>query len=159
MASTVKSSLGHLMREWRALRGLSQLDLALEAEVSTRHVSFLETGRSSPSREMVQRLAQALELPLRERNRLLKAAGFAAQYGESSLGDAEFAPVRRALETLLRSHEPYPAFVVDRTWTILLANDRNSLRHNRGGARHRISLSGRREDSIVGRSIRVRKPR
>ena len=114
--------MGQLMREWRALRGLSQLDLALVAEVSSRHVSFLETGRSRPSREMVLRLAQALELPLRERNRLLTAAGFAALYGESSLGDDEFAPVRRALETVLQSHEPYPAFVVDRTWTVLLAN-------------------------------------
>ena len=110
------------MREWRAVRGLSQLELSIEAEVSSRHVSFLETGRSRPSREMVLRLAEALELPLRERNRFLGAAGFAALFAESCLGDAELAPVRCALETLLQSHEPYPAFVVDRTWTVLLAN-------------------------------------
>ncbi|MCZ6792919.1 MAG: helix-turn-helix transcriptional regulator, partial [Planctomycetota bacterium] len=85
-------------------------------------ISFLETGRSRPSREMVLRLAEALELPLRERNRLLIAAGFAAIYGESSFGACELAVVRRALETLLQSHEPYPAFVVDRTWNVLLAN-------------------------------------
>lgn len=117
-----ESPVGEFLREWRALRGLSQLDLSLVADVSSRHVSFLETGRSRPSREMVLRLAEALELPLRERNRLLAAAGFAALYGESALGDAGCAPVRRALELLLRSHEPYPAFVVDRTWSVLLAN-------------------------------------
>ncbi|MCZ6598950.1 MAG: helix-turn-helix transcriptional regulator [Planctomycetota bacterium] len=122
MAGTTSSPVGELLREWRALRGQSQLDLALAAEVSSRHVSFLETGRSRPSRKMVLRLAEALELPLRERNALLVAAGFAALYGESSLGDGELAPVRRALEILLQRHEPYPAFVVDRTWNVLLAN-------------------------------------
>jgi transcriptional regulator with XRE-family HTH domain len=120
--ATSRSPLGQLLREWRALRGLSQLELAGAADVSTRHVSFVETGRSRPSREMVLRLGEALELPLRERNRLLVAAGFAAGFGESSLASAELAPVRRALEAVLASHEPYPAFVVDRAWRVLLAN-------------------------------------
>jgi len=120
--SATTSAVGELLREWRGTQGMSQLDLALEAGVSSRHVSFIETGRSTPSRAMVLRLAATLDLPLRERNALLVAAGFAPVYRESVLQDADLAPVRRALELVLRSHEPYPAFVLDSGWNILLAN-------------------------------------
>lgn len=121
MSATV-SAVGNLLRDWRGVQGMSQLDLALAAGVSSRHVSFIETGRSSPSRTMVLRLAETLDLPLRERNALLVAAGFAPVYRESPLSDADLTPVRRALDLVLRSHEPYPAFVLDRAWNILLAN-------------------------------------
>jgi transcriptional regulator with XRE-family HTH domain len=121
-ASGSAGSVGELLREWRGVHGMSQLDLALAAGVSSRHVSFIETGRSRPSRTMVLRLAETLDLPLRERNALLVAAGFAPLYRRSKLRAADLAPVRRALELVLRSHEPYPAFVLDATWNILLAN-------------------------------------
>lgn len=121
MGATV-SAFGNLLRDWRGVQGMSQLDLALAAGVSSRHVSFIETGRSSPSRTMVLRLAETLDLPLRERNAMLVAAGFAPVYRESPLSDADLTPVRRALDLVLRSHEPYPAFVLDRAWNILLAN-------------------------------------
>jgi len=111
------------LREWRDRRGLSQLALALAAEVSQRHVSFLELGRSAPSREMVLRLAAALDLPLREQNALLLAAGYAPVWRESALGAPELAVVRRALDLMLAQQEPYPAFVVDRRWNLLLANE------------------------------------
>jgi transcriptional regulator with XRE-family HTH domain len=114
------SPFGELLREWRGVRGMSQLELGCAAGVSSRHVSFVETGRSQPSRPMVLRLAENLDVPLRERNSLLLAAGFAPAYRESGLPD--LAPVRRALELVLRSHEPYPAFVLDRGWDIVLAN-------------------------------------
>ena len=110
------------MREWRSLRGMSQLDLALSADVSSRHVSFIETGRSKPSREMVLRLAEALEMPLRDRNNLLLAAGHAPAFGERALDASDLEPVRRALELILKRHEPYPAFVLDAGWNILFAN-------------------------------------
>lgn len=122
MSGAARSSFGDQMREWRSLRGMSQVDLALAADVSTRHVSFVETGRSQPSREMVLRLAEVLEMPLRERNHLLLAAGYAPLFGERSLDAADLAPVRKALELVLGSHEPYPAFVLDAGWNILLAN-------------------------------------
>lgn len=118
-----RPSVGHLLRSWRQRRRLSQLDLALEAAVSARHVSFIETGRARPSREMVLRLAEQLEVPLRDRNRLLVAAGYAPLYGERSLDSPELAPVRRALDHLLRAHEPFPAVAVDRHYTIVSAND------------------------------------
>src|SRR3954470_22493440 len=114
-----RTPLGTLLREWRQRRRLSQLDLALEAGVSAPHLSFLETGRSKPSREMVLHLAEELEVPLRDRNRLLLAAGYAPVYGERSLDDPEMAPVREALELVLRGHEPYPAVVVDRGWNVV----------------------------------------
>jgi transcriptional regulator with XRE-family HTH domain len=114
---------GPLLREWRQRRRLSQLDLSLSSAVSARHLSFVETGRSKPSRELLLHLAERLEVPLRERNRLLLAAGYAPAYPERSLDDAELAPVRRALERFLAAHEPYPALVVDRRWNIVLAND------------------------------------
>jgi transcriptional regulator with XRE-family HTH domain len=106
---------------------MSQLDLALEANVSARHLSFVETGRSRPSAQMVLHLADQLEVPLRERNRLLLAAGYAPVYGERSLDDPEMAPVREALELLLRGHEPYPAVVVDRGWNVVAGNRANPL--------------------------------
>ncbi len=111
-----------MIREWRQRRRLSQMDLALEAGVSTRHLSFVETGRSNPSADMVLLLAERLEVPLRERNKLLLAAGFAPRYGELDLDDPELAPVKRALDLVLASHEPYPACVVDRQWGLVAAN-------------------------------------
>ena len=115
--------VGDLLREWRQRRRLSQLDLALDAEISTRHLSFLETGRAQPSREMVLRLADQLEVPLRERNALLTAAGFAAIYPERSLDDPALSAARRAVDLILAGHAPYPALAVDRRWTLVAAND------------------------------------
>jgi transcriptional regulator with XRE-family HTH domain len=117
------TSIGELLRSWRRRRSLSQLDLALNADVSARHVSFLETGRARPSREMVIRLAEQLEIPLRERNSLLLAAGYAPVYAARALDDPEMAPVRQALDRFLRAHEPYPAVVVDRYHNLVAAND------------------------------------
>ena len=114
--------LGEQIREWRQLRRRSQLDLALDAEISTRHLSFIETGRSRPSREMVLLIADHLEVPLRERNAMLLAGGFAPIYGERTLDDPELAAARRAIEIVLGGHEPYPALAIDRHWTLLLAN-------------------------------------
>jgi transcriptional regulator with XRE-family HTH domain len=113
---------GQLLREWRLRRNLSQLDVALGAAVSARHLSFIETGRARPSREMVLHLADRLEVPLRERNRLLMAAGHAPQFAEHDLEDEEMAPVREALERFLAAHEPYPAVIVDRHWTLVRRN-------------------------------------
>lgn len=115
--------VGPLLRHWRNVRRLSQLELALNADVSARHVSYIETGRSQPSREMVLRLAGALNVPLRERNPLLIAAGFAPSYFETDLAEPEMAQVRRAIELTLRHQEPYPAFVLDRRWQIRMANE------------------------------------
>jgi transcriptional regulator with XRE-family HTH domain len=102
---------------------MSQLALALDADISSRHVSFLETGRTQPSREMVQRLGAALDLPLDERNALCLAAGYAPAYGERELGAPELAHVRRAFAFILRQQEPYPAIVVDRAWNVVMHND------------------------------------
>jgi transcriptional regulator with XRE-family HTH domain len=113
---------GEHLRHWRERRRLSQLDLAHEAEISTRHLSFVETGRSTPSREMVLRLAERLQVPLRERNALLVAAGYAPMYRERPLDDPDFAPARRAVEMILKSHEPWPALAVDRHWDMVAAN-------------------------------------
>jgi transcriptional regulator with XRE-family HTH domain len=122
-AQPVRASIGELLRAWRRRRSLSQLELALEAEVSSRHVSFLETGRARPSREMVLRLAEHLDIPLRERNRLLLAAGYAPLYAERSLEEPAMAPVHQALDRFLRAHEPYPAIVIDRHHNLVSAND------------------------------------
>jgi transcriptional regulator with XRE-family HTH domain len=122
MGASTPSAFGALLREWRALRGASQLALALEAGTSTRHVSFLETGRAGPSREMVLRLADALDVPLRERNALLEAAGFASLYRESALEAADLGPIRRVIALLLEAAEPFPAAVVDRAYDVVLAN-------------------------------------
>jgi transcriptional regulator with XRE-family HTH domain len=115
--------IGELLRGWRRRRSLSQLELALEADVSSRHVSFLETGRARPSREMVLRLAEHLDIPLRERNGLLLAAGYAPQYVERSLDEPEMAPIHEALDRFLRAHEPYPAVILDRHYNLVSAND------------------------------------
>jgi transcriptional regulator with XRE-family HTH domain len=120
--STATVPLGTLLRDWRRRRRLSQLDLALEAGVSARHLSFLETGRSKPSREMVLHLSEQLEVPLRDRNHLLLAAGFAPAFEERAIDAPEMAPVREALERVLAGHEPYPALVVDRWWNLAAAN-------------------------------------
>ena len=117
-----ESAFGDVMREWRGARGMSQMDLALAAGVSTRHVCFIETGRSRPSRGMVLRLAETLELPLRERNSMLFHAGFAPQFPESDLQHQDLTPIRHALDLILTSHEPFPAFVLDRNWNIRRAN-------------------------------------
>jgi transcriptional regulator with XRE-family HTH domain len=114
--------VGVLLRDWRQRRRLSQLDLALEAGVSTRHLSFVETGRSRPSPEMVLALADRLEVPLRERNQLLLAAGYAPRYGARSLDDPELAQIRDAVGRVLAGHEPYPAFAVDRRWELVMSN-------------------------------------
>jgi transcriptional regulator with XRE-family HTH domain len=116
-------SVGELLRAWRRRRSLSQLELALNADVSARHVSFLETGRARPSREMVLHLAEQLEVPLRDRNGLLLAAGYAPQYPERALDTPEMEPVRQALDRFLRAHEPYPAVVIDRHHNLVAAND------------------------------------
>ncbi len=110
------------LRGWRHRRRLSQLDLALAADVSTRHLSCVETGRAMPSREMVLRLADRLEVPLRERNRLLTAAGFAPMFAERSLDDPALAAARAAVQTLLEAHEPFPALAVDRHWNLIAHN-------------------------------------
>jgi transcriptional regulator with XRE-family HTH domain len=122
-APAQRAPIGELLRSWRRRRSLSQLELALEADVSSRHVSFLETGRARPSREMVLRLADHLDIPLRERNRLLLAAGYAPLYVERSLEEPEMAPVHQALDRFLRAHEPYPAIVIDRHHNLVSAND------------------------------------
>jgi len=115
-------SVGALLREWRQRRNLSQLELALRSAVSSRHLSFIETGRARPSREMVLHLADRLDVPLRERNRLLLAAGFAPVFGERALDASEMAPARGAIERFLSGHEPNPALIVDRHWNVLAAN-------------------------------------
>ena len=116
-------TVGDLLRDWRRTRRLSQLDLALAADVSARHLSFVETGRSRPSRDLLLRLAETLELPVRQRNALLLAAGLAPAHPEHGLGDRAMAPARAALDALLAGYRPYPALVVDRTWTLVAAND------------------------------------
>lgn len=114
--------VGAALREWRQRRRLSQLDLAVQAEISTRHLSFMETGRSSPSREMVLRLAEQLQVPLRERNALLVAAGYAPMFSQRSLEDPAMQAARRAMELVLAGHEPYPALAVDRHWQMVASN-------------------------------------
>src|SRR3954465_13112341 len=108
------AGVGPLLRDWRRRRRLSQLDLALEAGISARHLSFVETGRSRPSADMVLLLAQQLDVPLRERNQLMPAAGYAPAYEQRTLDDPEMAPVSAAVQQVLRGHEPYPALIVDR---------------------------------------------
>ncbi|MEO3890925.1 helix-turn-helix transcriptional regulator [Nonomuraea sp. B5E05] len=117
-----EESFGELLRSWRQRRRVSQLDLAIEAGVSARHVSFMETGRARPSREMVLKLAEELEVPLRHRNRLLVSAGFAPIYPERAVRAPEMHLVRQALDRILAGHEPYPALVVDAVWNLVAAN-------------------------------------
>ena len=130
--------VGALLREWRAARRLSQLDLALEAGISSRHLSCVETGKARPSRELIARLADTLGMPLRERNALLLAAGYAPLYPERALGTPELAQVRHAIELILEQQEPYAAFVLDRYWDVVLTNRATTrlLDFLRGGSAH-----------------------
>ncbi len=123
MTTNSTKTVGDHIREWRTRRRMSQLDLALEADISTRHLSFLETGRSQPSREMVQLLAEKLELPLRERNVMLVSAGYAPVYSEKSLDDPALQAARQAVDLVLKGHDPYPALAIDRRWSLIAAND------------------------------------
>jgi transcriptional regulator with XRE-family HTH domain len=117
-----RPAVGALLRDWRQRRRMTQMDLALEADVSARHLSFIETGRSVPSADMVKHLAEQLEVPLRERNELLLAAGYAPAYGQRDIDEPEMGPVREALDRVLRGHEPFPAVVVDRHWGMVAGN-------------------------------------
>ena len=116
------STVGDLLREWRRRRGLSQFDLAEEAEISTRHLSFVETGRSSASRDVLLRLAEHLDMPLRARNHLLNAGGFSAPCPERRFDDPALDVARRTVEAVLAAHAPFPALAVDRHWTLLASN-------------------------------------
>jgi len=115
-------SAGELLRDWRRRRRLSQLDVSLDAAVSARHLSFVETGRSKPSRELLLHLAEHLEIPLRDRNALLLAGGYAPHFTETPLKDEAMTPAREALDKILAGHEPYPALIVDRRWDLVAAN-------------------------------------
>lgn len=122
MVSAQPQPVGSLLRSWRQRRRLSQLDLACEAEISTRHLSFLETGRSMPSREMILHLAEQLDIPLRERNVMLMAAGYAPVFPERPLEDPALDAARKAIDLVLAGHEPYPALAIDRHWTLVAYN-------------------------------------
>ncbi len=120
--ATGSAQFGPLLRQWRLTRRMSQLDLALEADVSAKHVSFLETGRSHPSREMVLRLAEVLDVPVRQRNTLLRAGGYASFYRESHWDDPQLAEIRRSIELMVASHDPFPAVVCDHSYNVHLQN-------------------------------------
>lgn len=122
MTTTMAPPFGENLKQWRRARRFSQLELAATAGVSQRHLSFLETGRSEPSREMVIHLATVLDVPLRDRNRWLAAAGYAAVYPERSLDEPAMEQIRRVLELILTAHEPFPAYVVDPTWDVVMTN-------------------------------------
>jgi transcriptional regulator with XRE-family HTH domain len=122
LTHTVPNTFGALLKQWRKTRGLSQLGLSVEADVSSRHLSFVETGRSQPSRHMVVRLSEAMDIPLRERNVLLNAAGYASLYSESELGQTELASVEGIVSQMFKQHEPYSALLIDSRWDILKAN-------------------------------------
>ncbi|RFU49423.1 helix-turn-helix domain-containing protein [Paraburkholderia sp. DHOC27] len=117
------NDVGEMLRHWRSNRGKSQLDLALDTGVSQRHISFVEVGRSVPSRQMLIDLAQGLDIPLRDRNTLLLAAGYAPVYSEGAWNSQEMQSITRALERILHQHEPFPALVMDRYWNVLMTND------------------------------------
>lgn len=117
-----RNDIGSRVREWRTRRKLTQADLAADCRISTRHLSFVETGRSHPSRELVLRLGERLDLPLRERNSLLFAAGFAAEHPEKPLSGQSLEVMRRAIDAVIKGHAPYPAFAVDRHWTLVASN-------------------------------------
>src|SRR4051795_13686378 len=121
-AITSSAGVGTLLRDWRSRRRLSQMELALDADVSARHLSFVETGRSKPSRDLVLQLADHLEVPLRERNALLLAAGYAPAYAERALGYEAMAPGGGALGRVRQGQEPFPAVAVDRQWELVSAN-------------------------------------
>jgi transcriptional regulator with XRE-family HTH domain len=122
MSMGVEATVGNVLRDWRRRRRFSQLDLAGEAQVSSRHLSFVESGRAGASRELLLRLAEGLDMPLRERNRLLLAAGYAPVHPERALESPDLAAARAAVEVVLRGCEPYPAIAVDRRWTLVAAN-------------------------------------
>jgi transcriptional regulator with XRE-family HTH domain len=122
MSLTAEDTVGEVLRDWRRRRRFSQLDLAGEAQVSSRHLSFVESGRACASRELLLRLAEGLDMPLRARNRLLLAAGYAPLHAERALEAPEMAPARQAIEAVLEAHMPFPALVVDRRWTLVAAN-------------------------------------
>jgi transcriptional regulator with XRE-family HTH domain len=122
IAALPAQPVGQLLRQWRERRRLSQLELSIQADISTRHLSFVETGRSRPSSDMILHLSEQLEVPLRDRNRLLLAGGYAPVYGETTLDAPQMAAVRTAIRQVLDGHEPYPAIVVDRGWNLLEAN-------------------------------------
>jgi transcriptional regulator with XRE-family HTH domain len=122
MATQQARPVGQLLRQWRERRRLSQLELSIQADISTRHLSFVETGRSRPSSDMILHLSEHLEVPLRDRNRLLLAGGYAPVYGETALDAPQMTAVRTAIRQVLDGHEPYPAVVVDRGWNLLEAN-------------------------------------
>src|SRR5436309_10581880 len=121
--ATPARAVGSLLREWRTRRRVSQLELSSETGVSTRHLSFIETGRSRPSRDMLIRLAEHLDLPLRERNSLLLAAGFAPEYAQTPLSAESMRDVRLSLQSLVNAHQPCPALAADHAWNLVLAND------------------------------------
>jgi transcriptional regulator with XRE-family HTH domain len=118
-----QQTVGTLLRDWRQRRRLTQMDLALDADISPRHLSFVETGRAQPSREMLLHLSEQLEIPLRERNALLVAGGFAPMYRERGLDDAALAQAREAIELVLAAQRPFPALALDRRWNIAASND------------------------------------
>ena len=122
MSNVQTQPVGNLLRDWRRRRRLSQLDLACEADISTRHLSFLETGRSLPSREMILHLAEQLDIPLRERNALLVAAGYAPVFRERILADPTLQAARKVVDLVLAGHEPFPAIAIDRHWTMVASN-------------------------------------
>ena len=122
VTATTELKTGDYLRLWRQRRGMSQLDLAVDAEISQRHLSFIESGRSSPSREMILRLTERLDIPLRDRNAILLAAGFAPFFGEHSLNDPAMSDARAAIEMILKGHEPFPALAVDRHWNLVMTN-------------------------------------
>ena len=150
--------VGPLLREWRRRRRLSQLDLAVDAGGLARHVSFVETGRSRPSADMVLHLAEWLDVPLRERNRLLLAAGYAPVFEHRDLDDPSMTPVREAVQRILEAHEPYPALVVDGAWEMIAAN-RAVVLPRRPCDRRRASVERRRRreplDAVGDTSERV----
>jgi transcriptional regulator with XRE-family HTH domain len=122
MTTATRRPVGEQLREWRERRRLSQLELSVQANVSTRHLSFVETGRAKPTSEMILRLTEHLDVPLRERNSLLLAGGFAPAYPSNDLHGPELAVILAALRQVLKGHEPFPALVIDRTWTLIEAN-------------------------------------
>jgi transcriptional regulator with XRE-family HTH domain len=122
ISHTVPQPVGELLRAWRQRRRLSQLDLSCEAEISTRHLSFLETGRALPSRGMLQKLSEYLDIPLRERNSLLVAAGYAPVYSDRPLAHPDLKPAKSAIDLVLAGHEPYPALAIDRHWNLIASN-------------------------------------
>jgi transcriptional regulator with XRE-family HTH domain len=140
MATTAPPAVGDLVREWRRRRRRSQLDLACDGEISTRHLSFIETGRATPSREMILHLGEVLDVPLRERNLMLVSAGYAPRFAERPLDDPALDAAHDAVRLVLRGHEPYPAVAVDRHWSSsprMPRSERSSKASTRRSSRRR----------------------